>query len=88
MATILWPTSPAGPDDSTTGGLPAPDPVESKVRHMDSLRRFVGDLLAGEMARLRPGRTPPPPPWAMEARLADDLGADSLERLQLATALG
>ena len=52
MATILWPTSPAGPDDSTTGGLPAPDPVESKVRHMDSLRRFVGDLLGTRAAEL------------------------------------
>jgi long-chain acyl-CoA synthetase len=37
--------------------------------------------------QLRPGRAPLPLPWASGVRLEDDLGADSLERLKLATAL-
>jgi long-chain acyl-CoA synthetase len=53
----------------------------------DALSRFVCDLVAGELGRLRPGRTPPAFPWALDARLEDELGADSLERFQLATAL-
>jgi 4-coumarate--CoA ligase (photoactive yellow protein activation family) len=57
-------------------------------RDAGALRRFVCDLTAGEMARLRPGRSPVPLPWDPAARWEDDLGADSLERLQLATALG
>jgi len=44
-------------------------------------------LLAGELAQLRPGRAPLALPWSSAVRLADDLGADSLERLKLATAL-
>jgi long-chain acyl-CoA synthetase len=44
-------------------------------------------LLAGELAQLRPGRASPPLPWAPGVRIEEDLGADSLERLQLATAL-
>jgi 4-coumarate--CoA ligase (photoactive yellow protein activation family) len=51
------------------------------------LHRFTCDLLAAELARLRPGRPAPPMPWSPELRLEDGLGADSLERLQLATAL-
>jgi long-chain acyl-CoA synthetase len=51
------------------------------------LKRFVCDLLASEIARLRPGSTPPPLPWPAHTRLEADLGADSLERLALATAL-
>jgi 4-coumarate--CoA ligase (photoactive yellow protein activation family) len=48
---------------------------------------FVCDLLAGEFARLRPGRAPRPFPWPAELRIETDLGADSLERIHLATAL-
>jgi long-chain acyl-CoA synthetase len=44
-------------------------------------------LLAGELAQLRPGRASPPLPWEPGVRFEEDLGADSLERLQLATAL-
>lgn len=51
------------------------------------LHRLCCDLLAAELARLRPGRTAPAVPWAPELRFEEDLGADSLERLQLATAL-
>lgn len=52
------------------------------------LRRFVVDLLAAEMARQRRG-TPVPPPsqWHDDARLDADLGADSLELMDMAVAL-
>ncbi len=52
------------------------------------MRRFVCDLLADELRRLRPGRPSVSPPWPDDLRLATDLGVDSLEQLQLATALG
>lgn len=53
------------------------------------LPRFVADLLAHELGRLRPGqRQLPPQPWAPELTLdADGLGLDSLERMSLAAAL-
>jgi 4-coumarate--CoA ligase (photoactive yellow protein activation family) len=50
------------------------------------LLRFARDLVNGELARLRPGRAPASVPFTAETRFAEDLGADSLERLQLATA--
>lgn len=53
----------------------------------EGLRRFVADLVEGELTQLRrcsPGR---PRPWPEQLDLERDLGADSLERIQLATVL-
>lgn len=52
-----------------------------------TLRRFVGDLVADELGRLRRRAVPRPLPWADRLRLDADLGVDSLELLSLATAL-
>lgn len=54
-----------------------------------TLERFVRDLLASEMARLRPSGWPwPVPPAAPdEVHLLEDAGADSLELMNLAAAL-
>lgn len=52
-----------------------------------ALLRFLGDLLAAELAQARPGRPPRAPPWPAELDLVRDLGADSLELLGMATAL-
>lgn len=49
--------------------------------------RFVADLVAAELARLRPGAVLPAPPWTAHCALARDLGVDSLERMALASAL-
>ena len=49
--------------------------------------RFVADLVAAELARLRPGAALPPLPWPASWDLARDLGIDSLERMALASAL-
>ena len=49
--------------------------------------RFTADLLAAELARLRPGAALPALPWPESCDLARDLGVDSLERLALASAL-
>lgn len=57
-------------------------------RDRETLHRFVCDLIAAELRDIRPGRAPIPLPWAPQTRLAEELGADSLERLKLATALG
>jgi long-chain acyl-CoA synthetase len=55
-------------------------------RHL--LERFVGDLVAGEFALLRRHAAPLlPQPWPPTLAIDRDLGADSLEVLQLATAL-
>ncbi len=51
------------------------------------LRRFVVDLLADEMARHRRGAVPHATLWRDDLRLDEDLGADSLELMALATAL-
>lgn len=51
------------------------------------LRRFVADLLAGELARERRGMPPRPLPWSDDLDLEADLGVDSLELVTLATAL-
>ncbi|MET0855380.1 MAG: 4-coumarate--CoA ligase [Telluria sp.] len=52
------------------------------------LQRFVGDLVAGEFALLRRHAAAlPPQPWSSTIALDADLGADSLEVMQLATAL-
>lgn len=53
-----------------------------------ALQRFVCDLVAAELAVLRPsGVALPPRPWPATLHLVRDLGIDSLELLQLATAL-
>jgi len=51
------------------------------------LRRVVVDLVAAELA-LAPGRVLPSPPWPAERDLARDVGADSLDLMGAATALG
>lgn len=55
--------------------------------HQASLLRVLSDLLAGELALMRPGIVRRPPPWPLELDLMADLGADSLELLGLATAM-
>ncbi len=55
--------------------------------HRPTLDRVVSDLLAGELALMRPGQVRRPPPWPRALDLAADLGADSLELLGLATAM-
>jgi 4-coumarate--CoA ligase (photoactive yellow protein activation family) len=52
-----------------------------------TLRRFVSDLLAAELAQARPGRSAAPLPWPRELAFQRDLGADSLELLGMGTAL-
>jgi 4-coumarate--CoA ligase len=50
--------------------------------------RFLADLLAAELARLRPGAIIPARPWNDELSFeADGLGVDSLEYLRVATAV-
>lgn len=51
------------------------------------LQRMVADLLAAELALLRPGRQLQAPPWPVALDLRRDLGADSLELMGLASAL-
>ena len=51
------------------------------------LRRYVSDLVAGELATLRRAPAPRPLPWPEHLDLVADLGCDSLELLQLGTAL-
>ena len=54
----------------------------------DALSRFVVDLIAGELARLRRGAgSIRSLPWNGDMRIDADLGADSLELLLLGTAL-
>jgi 4-coumarate--CoA ligase len=53
----------------------------------DALLRVVSDLLAEELALIRPGRTLPPLPWPPGLDLFGTLATDSLERLSLATVL-
>lgn len=56
--------------------------------HDDLRERFVRDLLAAEMAALRPGGwSLPPAPWPCGLHWRDDLGADSLELMALSAAL-
>lgn len=52
------------------------------------LARLVGDLVADELAHLRPGGAVEPPPWPADLLLDEQgLGLDSLERLSVASAL-
>jgi 4-coumarate--CoA ligase len=55
--------------------------------HRPTLERVVADLLAGELALMRPGLARRPLPWPRELDLAAELGADSLELLGMATAM-
>ena len=55
--------------------------------HRPTLGRVVSDLLAGELALMRPGLARRPLPWAPDTDLATDIGADSLELLGMATAM-
>jgi long-chain acyl-CoA synthetase len=52
-----------------------------------ALRRYLGDLLADELARQRRALPPQALPWPDALSLTDDLGVDSLELLALATAV-
>jgi len=54
-----------------------------------ALARFVADLVADELAHLRPGGVPlPSPPWSAGLSFDEQgLGLDSLERLSVAAAL-
>ena len=52
------------------------------------LKRFVVDLISGELRRLRPGKLQlPGAPWPDSLMIDQDLATDSLELMQLATAL-
>lgn len=53
-----------------------------------ALQRFICSLIASEFASLRPGGVVMPGfPWEASLHLVEDLGADSLELLSIATAL-
>ncbi|CAN5251629.1 hypothetical protein BH11PSE10_BH11PSE10_02670 [soil metagenome] len=55
-----------------------------------ALARFISDLVADELARLRPGAPMalPPRPWPVALQLDEDgLGLDSLDRMAVAAAL-
>lgn len=69
---------------------PVPAPFGAPPRWWedgDNAVRFVADLVAAELSRLRPGAALPAPPWQASCDLARDLGVDSLERIALASAL-
>lgn len=55
--------------------------------HGDALRRVVSDLLAAELAQMRPGRPPSTVSWSPDTQFVRDLGVDSLELMGLGTAL-
>ncbi|UVW26963.1 AMP-binding protein [Massilia sp. H6] len=56
-------------------------------RDRATLLRVVADLLAAELALMRPGLPRRRMPWSADLDLASDLGADSLELLGLASVL-
>lgn len=66
---------------------PHPDDAARWWRDAPGLQRVVADLLAAELAALRPGRPLQAPPWPAAFDLRRDLGADSLELMGLASAL-
>lgn len=62
--------------------------LETWWRRRDVLDRFVGDLVEGELARLRPGAVLPSRPWPRDDSLVGGrIACDSLELLNLATTL-
>lgn len=68
---------------------PARSASGSWHRDRGALARVVSDLLAGELKHLRPGDSSlPPPPWPADLSIGEDgLGLDSLERMEVASAL-
>ncbi|MBD8655396.1 AMP-binding protein [Oxalobacteraceae sp. CFBP 13730] len=64
-----------------------PDDAACWWRDAAGLQRMVVDLLAAELAALRPGRQLQAPPWPAALDLRHDLAADSLELMGLASAL-
>jgi long-chain acyl-CoA synthetase len=66
---------------------PDTDPAMRWWRDTPALQRVVGDLLAGEMASMRPGQGRRTPPWPASLDRRHDLGADSLDLMGLASAL-
>ena len=66
---------------------PHPDDAACWWRDAPGLQRVVVDLLAAELAALRPGRPLQALPWPAAFDLRGDLGADSLELMGLASAL-
>lgn len=71
----------------TVSTFPESDPALRWWSHRPTLLRVLSDLLAGELALMRPGILRRPLPWPPELDLMADLGADSLELLGLATAM-
>lgn len=70
------------------GSTYGPAPLHAWWEDERLLQRYIGDLVAAELAQLRPGAVPlAPRPWPATLDLVQDLGVDSLELLQLATAL-
>ena len=67
--------------------VPSTDCVAPRWWEDAAAVRFVADLVASELARLRPGAVLPALPWQGDCDLARDLGVDSLERMALASAL-
>jgi 4-coumarate--CoA ligase (photoactive yellow protein activation family) len=55
--------------------------------HEPTLRRYLSDLLAAELAQARPGRALRAAPWPPALDFVRDLGADSLELLGMAASL-
>ena len=55
--------------------------------HRPLLQRYLRDLLAAEWSALRPGQLALDPVWTDAMRIDQDLGADSLELMSLATCL-
>ncbi|WP_052711967.1 AMP-binding protein [Elstera litoralis] len=53
----------------------------------DLLRHFIADSVRAEFLSQHPDAFPPLPPWPEEFDFAEQLGADSLDRLSAATAL-
>jgi long-chain acyl-CoA synthetase len=62
-------------------------PAHRWWRDPGALRRFVADLLTGDLARQRHGSVPAPSTWTDALDFTSDLGVDSLELLGLGTAL-
>lgn len=77
------------PERDHSASSPVREPARTGAwrTHGDALRRVVADLLAFGLEQMRPGRPPPPVPWAPDVELVRDLGAGSRELMGLGTAL-
>lgn len=72
----------------SVSAVDASDPRPPWWQQRQALQRFVSDLLADELTRLRCGAAGLPPlPWPDDCAIDRDLGADSLELMALATSL-